>query len=426
MQRFGYENGQLVCDGVAVADVVAEFGTPLYVYSEAVLRDNFRAIRDAFAEADPIICYAIKANYNLALCKVLADEGAGFDIVSGGELFRATTVGADPRKVVFAGVGKTRQEIEAALKADILFFNVESRPELARINEIAGELGVEARVVFRVNPDVDANTHKHTTTGVKGVKFGIDLAAALELVDRMCEFPNVRLVGVHVHLGSPINTVDPYVRGLERVVDFIDECRSRGVDMEYLDIGGGFGIEYKGGETARPADYAQAILPYVKKSGCKVVIEPGRYLVGETGVLVTQVQYVKNTDVKRFVICDAGMNDLIRPAMYDSYHRIWPVRSKDPVPHGAEALEAPTDGRVLVDVVGPVCESGDFFAKDRFLPPVKQGDLIAIFAAGAYAFSMSSNYNSRPKACEVMISDGSYRVIRDRETYEQMIASEKL
>ncbi len=426
MQHFVYQDGQLTCDGVALDQVAAEYGTPLYVYSQAALRENFEAIRDAFAEADPLICYAIKANFNLAICRVLAEQGAGFDIVSGGELFRAMTVGADPQKIVFAGVGKTRSEIEAALQADILFFNVESEPELARINEVAGRRGVTARVVLRVNPDVDAKTHKHTTTGTKGVKFGIDLDLAMNLAGRVDAFGHLRMVGVHVHLGSPINTVEPYVRGLEKVLIFIEACRSLGLAMDYLDLGGGFGIEYRGGETVKPADYAEAMLPLIRKSGCKIVLEPGRYLVGETGVLLTEVQYVKETSLKRFVICDAGMNDLVRPALYDSYHRIWPVRCAEPVPHGAEALDAEADGRLPVDVVGPVCESGDYFAKHRRLPPVEPGDRLAVFAAGAYGFSMSSNYNSRPRACEVMIDKGTCRVIRQRETHEQMIANEKL
>ena len=424
MEHFVYQDGQLVCDGVRVADIAREHGTPVYVYSEAAIRENYRALRAAFAEVDPLICYAMKANDSVAVCRALLAEGCGFDIVSGGELFRALKAGADPKKIVYAGIGKTRSEIEYALTSGILMFNVESEPELERIDAVAGGLGVEANVALRLNPDVDPGTHQHTITGKKGTKFGVDLDAALPLADRAGEMDNVRLVGLHMHLGSPINSPKPYDLALERVVAFLEACRARGAEIQWLDVGGGYGIEYKGGETAAPEDYAAAIIPHIRRSGCRAILEPGRFMVGNAGVLVTRVQYVKNTDRKTFVVCDAGMNDLIRPALYDSYHRIWPVESADPVPYGPEALAARTDGRVVVDVVGPVCESGDFFAKDRVLPPVRQDALLAIFGAGAYAYSMSSNYNSRPRACQVMITSGSPRVIRARETYENMIASE--
>jgi len=424
VEHFAYESGGLLCDGVAVSDIVEAHGTPAYVYSRAALIDNFRALRDAFAEVDPLICYAIKANYNLAVCKTLLAEGAGFDIVSGGELFRALTIGADPAAICFAGVGKTREEIETALRSGILMFNVESGPELEHIDAVAGEVGAEARIALRINPDVDANTHKHTTTGKRENKFGIDFATAGALIDGAAGLGHTRITGLHVHLGSPINSPEPYTQALELVLEFLEACRARGAEIEYLDIGGGFGVEYKGGETAAPADYAAAIVPYLKKSGCRIVLEPGRYLVANAAVLVTRVQYVKETDAKTFVICDAGMNDLLRPALYDAYHRIWPVRSAEPVPYGEAALNAASNGRVAVDVVGPVCESGDCFAKGRLLPAVARGDLLAIFSAGAYGYSMSSNYNSRPRGCEVMIEEGSPRVIRERESYEMLISGE--
>lgn len=424
MEHFGYKDGRLWCDGASVAELARDFSTPLFVYSEAAIRENARRLRDAFAEVNPLICYAVKANYNLAVCRVLRDEGCGFDIVSGGELFRALKVGAEPRKIVYAGVGKTRPEIDYALRTGILLFNVESEPELERIASAAAARGAEANVALRLNPDVDANTHRHTTTGTRETKFGLDFDAAEALVDRMQSMSGVRLVGVHFHLGSPINSPEPYRRALELVLRFIDFCRRRGAEIEWLDVGGGYGIEYKGGETATPEDYAEEIVPYIKRSGCRAILEPGRYCVGETAVLVTRVQYVKKTRGKTFVICDAGMNDLVRPALYDSYHRIWPVNCAEPVPCGAAALEAPSASRVRVDVVGPVCETGDFFARDRLLPPVVEGDLLAVFAAGAYGFSMSSNYNSRPRACEVMVRDGAPRVVRERESYEAMIANE--
>jgi len=424
MDHFVYQNGELLCDGVGVSDLAREHGTPLYVYSEAAVRENFQSLRDAFAEIDPLICYALKANYSLAVCRVLAEEGAGFDIVSGGELFRALKVGAEPKKIVYAGVGKTHAEVEYALRTGILLFNVESEPELERIDAVAGDLGTEARAALRLNPDVDPHAHEYATTGKKGTKFGVDLDAAARLVDVAAGLAHVRLAALHVHLGSPVNSPEPYDQALARVVPFLEDCRGRGAEIEWLDIGGGFGIEYQGGETAGPEEYARAIAPHVRRSGCRAILEPGRYLVGNAAALVTRVQYVKQSGGKRFVICDAGMNDLIRPALYGAYHRIWPVASEEPVPYGPEALEAQTDGRVRVDVVGPVCESGDFFARDRLLPPVGQDELLAVFSAGAYGSSMSSNYNSRPRACEVMITDGSPRVVRERESYEDLIASE--
>jgi diaminopimelate decarboxylase len=423
LDHFVHQDGQLFCDGVAVAEIAEAYGTPAYIYSKAAIVDNFRALRDAFAEVDPLICYAIKANYNLAVCKTLLDEGCGFDIVSGGELFRALKIGADPKTICFAGVGKTRSEIEYALQSGILMFNVESAPELEHIDAVAAGLGVEAAVALRLNPDVDARTHKHTTTGKKESKFGIDFATAAELIGR-ADLKHTRIAGLHLHLGSPINTTEPYTQALERTLDFLASCRSRGAEIEWLDIGGGYGIEYKGGETAGPGDYADAVIPYLKQSGCRTILEPGRFIVANAAILTTRVQYVKETDAKTFVICDAGMNDLIRPALYDSYHRIWPVRSDKPVPHGEAALNATDNGCAVVDVVGPVCESGDCFAKGRPLPPVSRDDLLAIFSAGAYGYSMSSNYNSRPRGCEVMIEEGSPRIVRERESYDSLIAGE--
>ncbi len=425
MEHFAYQDGLLFCDGVSIAEVSQQYGTPIYIYSEHAIRDNFRAFSDAFAEVNPLICYALKANYSLAVCKILREEGAGFDIVSGGELFRALKAGADPKKICYAGVGKTRSEIEYALNSGILMFNVESGAELDRISAIASNLGTRADLALRLNPDVDPHTHKYTTTGKKWTKFGIGFDAAAGLVQRIKDMPLVHLVGLHVHLGSPINSPEPYRRALDLMLDFLESCREQGAQIEWLDVGGGYGIEYKGGETADLADFAQAIIPAVKRSGCRAILEPGRCIVGNAAVLVTRVQYVKETGEKKFVICDAGMNDLIRPALYDSYHRVWPVSSAEPVPYGAEALDAKTGGRVVVDIAGPVCESADFFAKDRPLPPVRQDDLLAVFSAGAYGYSMSSNYNSRPRACEVMISGGSARLIRPRESHEQMVADER-
>jgi len=423
LQSFTYRDNHLCCDDLSLADLAHQYGTPAYVYSAAALRQSYRALRDAFAPANPLICYAVKANDRLAVARVLQKEGSGFDIVSGGELFRVLQLGADPAAIVYAGVGKNRAEIEAALRSQILLLNVESIPELKRINDVAGSLGATAPIALRLNPDIDTDTHRHTTTGKKGSKFGIDLVAAATLLPRMSEYRHVRLAGFHVHLGSPINTPGPYAQAMPILLDFIAVARRNGAHIEYLDIGGGYGIEYQGGETAAPSDYAGAILPGARESGCRLILEPGRFLVGNAAVLLTRVEYVKETSDKTFVICDAGMSDLIRPALYDAYHRIWPVRTEQPLPFGPQAL-AETAGRVAVDVVGPICESGDYLAQGRPLPPVRHGDLLAVFSAGAYGASMSSNYNSRPRCCEIMIEDNSARIIRERETNEDLIAHE--
>ncbi|MFW6158932.1 MAG: diaminopimelate decarboxylase [Planctomycetota bacterium] len=425
MEPFEYRGGTLVCDGMPAPELAEEFGTPLYVYSEAGLRTQVRRFRDAFGEVDPLICYAIKANYNLAVCEVFRDEGCGFDIVSGGELFRVRKIGGDPARVVFAGVGKSRAEIEDALDAGILLFNTESEPELRRIDQVAGEKGKIAPVSLRLNPDVDPHTHEHMTTGTRETKFGIDLATAPRFLATVSELQNVRLIGLHVHIGSQIESPEPYGSALDRLATFFETCRDADVDIEWLDVGGGFGIDYRGGETAAPADYADAIIPRVKRTGCRAILEPGRFLVGNSAILLTRVQYVKKQSGKTFVICDAGMNDLIRPALYGAYHRIWPAVADEPAPEQEEpARKAEGDGRVRVDVVGPVCETADVFACDRALPPVSAGDLLAIFSAGAYSFSMSSNYNSRPRACEVMMCSGSPRIVRQRESYEDLIVNE--
>jgi len=422
MDYFNYRNGSLHAEDVPVEQIAAEAGTPCYVYSEATLRRHYELVRDAFDAVDPLICYSVKANSSLAIMKLLNGLGSGFDIVSGGELFRALRIGADPQKIVYAGVGKTSGEIEYALKSNILAFNVESANELAAINRIAGKLGSKAGIALRLNPDVDPKTHRHTTTGKKENKFGIILDTAEDIVNNSDRYENIELIGLDTHLGSPINSVEPYVAALRKVLPFIDKARAVGHDIRYLDIGGGFGIEYRGGETATPADYAEAIIPLVKDSGCRLILEPGRLIAGNAGILLTRVLYVKESGAKRFAICDAAMNDLIRPALYDAFHKIWPVQTARPL---SECLSAqPGNGFMQVDIVGPVCESGDFFAKDRVIPDIAEGDLLAVFSAGAYGMTMSSNYNSRPRAPEVIASGSEFRITRKRETYQDLIDTE--
>jgi len=422
MRSFSYRADGLYCEDVRVADVAEREGTPLYVYSRAELLWRLAQIETAFRDADPLICYSVKANGNLSILRLLAEKGCGFDVVSGGELFRTLRAGAGPGKVVFAGVGKTPREIREALQAGIFQFNVESPSELGSINRIAGDTGCRARAALRLNPDVDARTHAKTTTAKKETKFGIPLDEALDLFRDRASFANVDINGVHLHLGSPIYEVAPYREALQKMADFIPRARAVGANVETLNIGGGYCISYKGEPVIGPADYAQAIVPAVRALQCRLILEPGRYIVGNSAVLATRVTYRKEGwSGRRFLICDAGMNDLIRPALYDSHHHIWPVAGPaSPAFFGGKA-----DGLETVDVVGPICESSDVFCRDRALPPsVKEGDLLAVFSAGAYGFSMGSSYNGRPRPAEVLVEGSAYRVIRARETYEDLIRGE--
>lgn len=420
MSFFEYTKNQLHCESVPVAQLAEEFGTPLWVYSKAAILKEFNALKNAFAAADPTICYSVKANSNLSILKLLNDAGSSFDIVSGGELFRVKQAGGDTGRVCFAGVGKTDAEIRAALEANILMFNVESEPELDAISAVAASMGVVAPVALRLNPDIDAKTHSKTTTGKKGNKFGIDLERGAELADKVLADANLELRGIHMHLGSPIYTTDPYDKAADKAVEVVQELRSRGHKTNWINLGGGFGLDYKPGQTPPISAYADVIVPKVLAADCRLALEPGRAIVGNAGVLVGRVVYVKREGGKRFVIQDAAMNDLVRPAMYDSYHSIWPVAAND-VP--ADMANA-GDAYEPADVVGPVCESGDCFAKDRRLPDMNRGDLVATFSAGAYGTVMSSNYNSRPRGAEVLVDGDSYKLIRRRETVEELVAAE--
>jgi len=415
MHEFKYVNNHLYCEKVKVEDLAGEFGTPLYVYSYHTLIGHFLKLRNAFQGIDPLICFSVKANSNLAILKALVDKEAGLDIVSGGELFRALEVGCPAEKIVYASVGKTDKEIEKAIRTGILFFNVESAPELANINRIAQGLNKKTAVCIRINPDVEPKTHRFITTGKITNKFGIDFTTAYKILLMSRSFTHVNISGLHIHIGSQITESAPFVSALTKMVSFISQLKRKGINLEYLNIGGGLGIVYDK-ETPQTADkFAREVAPLLKRTGLRIILEPGRFIVGNAGILVVKVLYIKSTPKKKFVIVDAGMNDLIRPALYDAYHQILPLRDN----RGSARRKAEK-----VDIVGPICESADFFAKDRKLPSVREGDYLAIMSAGAYGFSMSSNYNSRCRCEEVLVIKDKTFIIRKRENHEDLIRNE--
>jgi len=399
-----YKGEELYLEGVSLRALAEEFGTPLYIYSSSYIRDRIRAYRESFPEA--LICYAVKANFNPYIVALVKEEGAGADIVSGGELFISLKAGIEPSRIVYAGVGKTVKELEYAINSEILMFNVESVMELEVLDELAGKLGKKARIAIRVNPDVDPKTHPYISTGMKKSKFGVDIKTAKKEYEHARKLKNLQVVGIHCHIGSQILDVSPYIEASQKVVELYYDLIKDGFDIQYLDLGGGLGIKYKPEQSnPEPSDLAEAILPVVKEVKAKIILEPGRSVVGNAGILLTQVQFVKDKGHKHFVIVDAGMNDLIRPAMYEAYHHIVPVERKDR-PY------------IKTDVVGPICETGDFLALDRELQAVERGEYLAVLSAGAYGFAMSSHYNVRPRACEVLVEKGKYRVIRQREDYQ--------
>jgi len=413
MHEFKYIGNNLYCEKIKVQDLAERFGTPLYVYSYHTLISHYLKLKNAFKGIDALICYSVKANSNLALLKALVDKGAGLDIVSGGELSRALKVGCPPERIVYASVGKTSGEIEEAIRKGILFFNVESLPELENINEIAKKLDKVTRVAIRINPDVEAKTHKFITTGKITNKFGIDLDNAYKILLLRRNFSNINISGLHIHIGSQITEGAPFIAAIKKIAEFIGHLGRIGIPLEYLNIGGGLGIIYNR-ETPQTAEiYAKKVLPLLKKTGLKIILEPGRFIVGNAGILVSKVLYVKSTPKKKFVIVDAGMNDLIRPALYEAYHNILPLRRA-------------AQGKEKVDVVGPICESGDFFAKERMIQKAEAGDFLAVMSAGAYGFSMSSNYNSRPRPEEVLVIKDEVFAIRKRESYEDIVRNEMI
>jgi diaminopimelate decarboxylase len=418
MNHFEYRNGEMFAEGVPIKRIAKEVGTPAYVYSLATLKRHFRVFDQAFSKVPHIVCFSVKANSNIALLRAFAKEGSGFDIVSGGELFRALKAGGDPQKIVFSGVGKKKEEIEYALNCGILMFNVESEHEMVALNEIAGGVGKKAPISLRINPDVDPQTHPYISTGMKKAKFGVDIARSVESYKKAASLPHLEVVGVDCHIGSQLTSVAPFVDALGRVREYLDRVlvgslKKEGAQIRYLDLGGGLGISYKDEMPPHPEEYANAIIGGLEGLNVTLILEPGRVIVGNAGILITEVQYLKETDEKKFVIVDGGMNDLIRPALYGSYQRIQPV----------------VDGngeKIVADVVGPICESGDFFAKDREISRPQRGDLLAVMSAGAYGFTMASNYNSHPKPPEVLVDGDHYYVIRARESLDDLIRGEEI
>ncbi|MDR1397320.1 MAG: diaminopimelate decarboxylase [Desulfarculales bacterium] len=411
---FSYREGRLCGEETPLEDIAAQTGTPVYVYSREALHKAWQKPVQAFTGINPLICFAVKANSSRALMALLASWGAGADIVSGGEMQRAIWAGLDPGKIVYSGVGKTGAEIEAALKAGILLFNVESAAELGLVNETAGRLGVRAPVGLRVNPDVDAKTHPKITTGLAANKFGLAADEALAQYKLATRMPHLEVKGISCHIGSQITDTLPFADAAGRLLDLSKRLESLGITLEYLDMGGGLGITYQDEEPPAWREYAAAVAPLLRQSGLKLILEPGRSLVGNAGVLLTRVLFTKQGPRKKFAVVDAAMNDLLRPSMYDAYHRILPLRA--PTTAAAET----------VDVVGPICESGDYLARERELPPLESGDYLAVMSAGAYGFSMSSNYNSRPQPPEVMIKGKEWELIRPRQTVEALCAGERL
>jgi diaminopimelate decarboxylase len=413
MNDFDYKNDRLFCEEVPIEAIAREAGTPFYLYSHRTLLRHFRVFDAAFKDVPHIVCFAVKANSNTAILRIFVREGGGMDIVSGGELYRALKAGAEPGKIVYSGVGKREEEIDFALKTGILMFNVESAQELVTINARAERLGVRAGIGLRVNPDVDPQTHPHISTGLKENKFGIDIEASLTAYRQAAGMKHLDIIGVSCHIGSQVTKLSPFIDALARLKELIRRLREGGITIRYLDLGGGLGITYDREEPPHPSEYARAIMDVARQMDCTFIFEPGRVIVGNAGILISRVLYIKANEGKKFIIIDAGMNDLIRPSLYASYHGIQPVLRRE-------------RGEIIADVVGPICESGDFVAKGRKLPVFERGELMAVMSAGAYGFSMSSTYNSRPRIPEILVRDDRYDVIRKRESYEDLIRGEHI
>jgi diaminopimelate decarboxylase len=436
---FHYRDGHLYCEDVDLARVADEFATPLYVYSAGTILDHYTRLDAALAPLDHLICYAVKANSNRAILKLLADAGAGFDIVSGGELYRVIAAGGDPARCTFAGVGKSREEIEYALEQRVCSFNVESEAELDHIDRIAGDKKLRAPIALRVNPDVDPHTHHYISTGSHENKFGVALDHAPAVYERAARIRNIDIVGVQMHIGSQITDAEPFASAIKKVAPIVRELKSK-YDIKFFSIGGGMGIVYRralesgsgkwwhdhGGEPSAFSvrDYADAIAPRLRELGIRILVEPGRFLVGNGGVLLTRVLYIKKSGPKKFAIVDAGMNDLIRPALYHSYHEIVPVKQPRTIRSTSKSMSKSKHRMEKIDIVGPVCESGDFFALDREMPEVHEGDLLTIMSAGAYGFVMASNYNSRPLPAEALIHGDKFSLIRKRQTWADLARDE--
>ncbi|MDA3915690.1 MAG: diaminopimelate decarboxylase [Deltaproteobacteria bacterium] len=425
MDSFKYKNGKLFAEGVDVAEIADQVGTPVYIYSRATFLDHLKKIQDAYVDIDTTICYSIKACGNIHILKELAEAGSGFDIVSGGELYRARQAGADLSKIVFAGVGKTDREIIEALDAGIGCFNIESEAELENLIKLCKTHGKTTKSALRVNPDISYDAHKHTTTGVKETKFGIDIERTMKIYDRYADNGAVEMSVIHVHLGSGGKTIDPYVNYVKKILPLVEELRSKGYAIDTLDLGGGYGADYETATVPSAADYAAGVVPLLKAANLKLILEPGKSIIANAGIMLTSTLFKKSSGNKTFVIVDAGMNDLIRPCLYEAFHFIWPTRvSANLVPEKRiNGLEM--ENTEKVDVVGPICEGTDYFAKNRAIPKLERGDLVAVFSVGAYGYTMASNYNARPMCPEVLVDGDQFRVIRKRQTYEDLIKMEK-
>ncbi|OEU70228.1 MAG: diaminopimelate decarboxylase [Desulfovibrio sp. S3730MH75] len=408
MHHFEFKNNELFAENANISELAQEYGTPLYVYSAATFRRHYEAFDSAFNGLDHLTCYSVKANSNLSVLKLLAEMGAGMDIVSGGELYRALKAGVPASRIVYSGVGKKAYEIAEALKADILMFNVESVAEMHRINEVAASMKKIARISFRINPDVDPKTHAYISTGMKKNKFGLDMDTALEAYKTAKDLSNVDPIGMDCHIGSQLTTIEPFLEALDKLLTFKGKLADMGIEIEHLDLGGGLGITYDDEQPPHPKEFGEALTKALEGQNLKIILEPGRVIAGNAGILVTEVVYTKSSPSKNFLIVDAAMNDLIRPSLYQSFHNISEVVKND-------------RPKVEVDIVGPICESGDFLARDRELPEIKQGELLAVYSAGAYGFTMASNYNSRLRAAEIIVDGDDIIIARRRETYEDLL-----
>ncbi|MCX7738903.1 MAG: diaminopimelate decarboxylase [Hydrogenothermaceae bacterium] len=412
IEHFGYRDSNLYCEDVSIGNLVAKVGTPVYVYSKRAIIQRIRAYKDAFKDYQTLICYALKANSNLSILKIIEESRLGADIVSGGELYKAKKVGFPSSRIVYAGVGKTDFEIEFAIREGILSFNVESQMELEIINQIAKKYGKKANVSIRINPDVDPKTHPYISTGLKKSKFGIDIHQAKEVYKTALKLENINIVGIHCHIGSQITDLSVYEEAAQKTAELVFQLKREGIELQYFNIGGGLGIRYRPEDKVpTPKDLANIVIPIASQTGLKLIVEPGRSIIGEAGALITKVMFLKDKGDKHFVIVDSGMNDLVRPSIYNAYHHIVAVKQRD--------------RKIKADIVGPICETGDFFGIDREIDWVDRGDLIAILSAGAYGSSMSFNYNVRPKAIEVLIDREKFSIIKEREDYKHITLLEE-
>ncbi|WP_331520972.1 diaminopimelate decarboxylase [Desulfobacula sp.] len=426
IDSFSYKNGRLFAESVDVEAIANQIGTPVYIYSKATFLDHLKKIQTAYADIDTTICYSIKACGNIHILKILAAAGSSFDIVSGGELYRAQQAGADMSKIVFAGVGKTDTEIIEALDAGIGYFNIESEAELENLIKLCKVHGKTTKAALRVNPDINYDAHRHTTTGVKETKFGIDIERTLKIYDKYAGNGVVEMSVIHVHLGSGGKTVDPYVNYVKKVLPLVEDLRGKGYTIDKLDLGGGYGADYETATVPSAADYAERIVPLLKAANLGLILEPGKSIIANAAIMLTRTVFKKSGGTKTFVIVDAGMNDLIRPCLYEAFHFIWPTRVGENFIPEKRVNGLEMDNTEVVDVVGPICEGTDYFAKNRAIPTVERGDLLAVFSVGAYGFTMASNYNTRPMCAEVLVDGDQFRIIRKRQTYEDLIELENL